>query len=66
MSDSDNRLRSNDGRLRHVLRAAGDWLKALDYNSLDYTEDRINRLVYDMSEMRTQLNKLRDGERTSV
>jgi len=66
MSDSDNQLSLNGSRLRQALRVTGDWLKAFDYTALDYAEDRVRQLEYDLTETRSQLKKLRDAERASV
>jgi len=41
------------------LAAASNWLKALDYTSFDYTQDRISRLERIVVELKEEVRRIR-------
>ncbi len=59
MSDMEAGLASQDGRLRQTLKGAARWLGSLDSASLEYTQDRIERLGREIGELRREVRDLR-------
>ncbi|BAV49232.1 hypothetical protein MesoLj113a_06730 [Mesorhizobium sp. 113-1-2] len=60
MTDAANHRLPEQGAFRRVLAAAGAFLQALDYTSLDYTLDRIECLEREVGRLKEELRKSRD------
>ncbi|MGA7805440.1 hypothetical protein [Bradyrhizobium sp.] len=60
MTDTANRLVSEQGKLRRALAAVVAWLQAMDYTSFDYTLDRIEGLEREVGQLEEELRRSRD------
>jgi hypothetical protein len=59
MTDTANHPVPEQGRLRRVVAAVFAGLQKLDYTSLDYTPDRIERLEWEVGQLKEELRQSR-------
>lgn len=60
MTDTANHSAPEQGKFRRALAAVGAFLQSLDYNSLDYTLDRIERSEREVGRLKEELRQSRD------
>jgi hypothetical protein len=60
MTDSENHLVTEQGKLRRALAVVFAWLQAMEYTSFDYTLDRIERLEWEVGQLKEELRQSRD------
>jgi HAMP domain-containing protein len=60
MTDTAHHRVPEQGKFRRALAAVGAFLQSLDYNSLDYTLDRIERLEREIGRLKEELRQSRD------
>ena len=60
MTDTANHLVPEQGRFRRALAAVFSWLQAMEYTSVDYTLDRIERLERELGQLKEELRQSRD------
>ncbi len=60
MTDTANHLAPEKGKLRRALAAVFAWIEAMDYSSVDYTRDRIDRLEREVGQLKEELRQSRD------
>ena len=60
MTDTANHLVPEQGKFRRALAAVFAWIEAMDYSSLDYTRDRIDRLEQEVGQLKEELRQIRD------
>ena len=60
MRDTGNPLVPEQGKRRRALAAVFAWLQAMEYTSLDYTLDRIERLEREVGQLKEELRQSRD------
>jgi hypothetical protein len=60
MRDTGNPLVPEQGKRRRALAAVFAWLQAMEYTSLDYTLDRIERLEREVRQLKEELRQIRD------
>jgi len=63
MTDTANYLVPEQGKLRRALAVVFSWLQAMEYTSVDYTLDRIERLERELGQLKEELPKPRHGAR---
>ena len=59
MTDTENFLVPEQGKLRRALAAVFAWIEAMDYTSFDYTLDRIERLEREVGQLKEELRQSR-------
>ena len=59
MTDAANHSVPEKGVFRRALAAVLAWIEAMDYSSVDYTLDRIERLEREVGQLREQLRQSR-------
>ena len=60
MTDTANHLVPEQGKLRRALAVVFSWLQAMEYTSVDYTLDRIERLEREVGQLKEELRQSRD------
>ena len=60
MTDTANYLVPEQGKLRRALAVVFSWLQAMEYTSVDYTLDRIERLEREVGQLKEELRQSRD------
>ena len=60
MTDTARHLVPQQGKLRRSLAFVFAWLQAMEYTSLDYTLDRIERLEREVGQLKEELRRGRD------
>jgi len=60
MTDTANHLVPEQGKLRRALAAAFAWIEAMDYSSVDYALDRVERLEQEVGQLKEELRQSRD------
>jgi hypothetical protein len=60
MTDTANHLVPEQGKLRRALAVVFSWLQAMEYTSVDYTLDRIERLERELGQLKEELRQSRD------
>ena len=60
MTDTANHLVTVQRRLRRALATIFSWLQAMEYTSVDYTLDRIERLERELGQLKEELRQSRD------
>jgi hypothetical protein len=60
MSDTANYLVPGRGKLRRVLAAVFAWLQAMEYTSVDYTLDRLERLEQELGQLKEEMRQSHD------
>jgi hypothetical protein len=60
MADTANHLVPEQGKLRRALTAVFAWIEAMDYSSVDYALDRIERLEREVGQLKEELRQCRD------
>jgi hypothetical protein len=60
MTDTANHLVPEQGKLRRALAAVFAWIEAMDYSSVDYALDRIERLEQEVGQLKEELRESRD------
>ena len=60
MTDTANYLVPEQGKLRRALAVVFSWLQAMEYTSVDYTLDRIERLERELGQLKEELRQSRD------
>ena len=60
MTDTANHLVPEQGKLRRALAAVFAWIEAMDYSSVDYALDRIERLEREVGQLKEELRQSRD------
>jgi HAMP domain-containing protein len=58
MTDTANHL--EQGKLRRALAAVFTWIEAMDYSSVAYALDRIERLEQEVGQLKEELRRSRD------
>ncbi len=61
MTDTANYLVPEQGKLRRALAVVFSWLQAMEYTSVDYTLDRIERLERELGQLKEELRQSRDS-----
>jgi hypothetical protein len=51
MTDTANHLVPEQGKLRRALAVVFSWLQAMEYTSVDYTLERIERLERELGQL---------------
>jgi hypothetical protein len=60
MTDTANHLVPEQGKLRRALAVVFSWLQAMEYTSVDYTLERIERLERELGQLKKELRQSRD------
>ena len=60
MTGRANQLVPEQGKLRRALAAVIAWIEAMDYSSVDYALDRIERLEREVGELKEEVRQSRD------
>jgi HAMP domain-containing protein len=60
MTDTANHPVPEQGKLRRALAAVFAWIEAMDYSSVDYALDRIERLEQEVGQLKEELRQSRD------
>jgi len=60
MTDTANHLVPEQGKLRRALAVVFSWLQAMEYTSVDYTLERIERLEREVGQLKEELRQSRD------
>ena len=60
MTDTANHLVPEQGKLRRALAVVFSWLQAMEYTSVDYTLERIERLERELGQLKEELRQSRD------
>jgi polyhydroxyalkanoate synthesis regulator phasin len=60
MTDTANHLVQLPGKFRRSLAAVLAWIEAMDYSSVDYALDRIDRLEREVEQLKEELRQGRD------
>jgi hypothetical protein len=60
MTESENHPVTKQGKLRRALATVFAWMQAMEYNSFDYTLDRIERLEWEVGQLKEELHQSRD------
>jgi hypothetical protein len=60
MTDTANHLVPEQGKFRRALAAVFAWIEAMDYSSVDYALDRIERLEQEVGQLKEELRQSRD------
>lgn len=60
MTDTANHLVPEQGKLRRAIAAVFAWIEAMDYSSVDYALDRIERLERGVRQLEEELRQSRD------
>ena len=60
MTDTANHPVPEQGKLRRALAAVFAWIEAMDYSSVDYALDRIERLEREVGQLKEELRQSRD------
>jgi hypothetical protein len=60
MTDTANHLVPEQGKLRRALAVVFSWLQAMEYTSVDYTLERIERLERELGQLKEELCQSRD------
>ena len=61
MTDTAKHLVPEQGKFRRALAAVFAWIEAMDYSSVDYALDRIERLEREVGELKEELRRSRDA-----
>jgi len=59
MTDTANHLIPVQGKFRRALAAVFAWTEAMDYSSVDYALDRIERLEREVGQLKEELRQSR-------
>ncbi len=59
MTDTANHMVPEQGKLRRALAAVFAWVEAMDYSSVDYALDRIERLEKEVGQLKEELRQNR-------
>ncbi len=57
MTDTANHLVPEPGKLRRALAAVFAWMEGMDYSSVDYALDRIERLEREVGQLKEELRQ---------
>jgi HAMP domain-containing protein len=60
MTDTANHPVPEQGKFRRALGPVFAWLQAMDYSSVDYALDRIERLEREVGQLKEELRQSRD------